>query len=263
MHPLFTTPVPADALALHWFGQSSFGLKTSGGTIVLIDPFFPLHRPPTEYRHVESPLDEATLPTNLVLITHDHRDHNCVESQQRLLQANRGTRFLAPPEALVRMRQARIPEALMMEAGAGQSRGFADIAVHAVHAKPPEGDPANDIPPPDVLHLGYVVVCGPHRIWFSGDPIHTFARHATLLDPVRAHAPTLGVLTMQAGEGEFPSFAESLDVIAALNLPAVVPAHYDCFVKRHYDVTLWANALHAAAPHVQAIVPDYNTTVML
>ena len=34
--------------------------------------------------HNEPPLDEATLPTDYVLLTHNHRDHTCIESIQRI-----------------------------------------------------------------------------------------------------------------------------------------------------------------------------------
>ena len=45
MHSLVNYNVPSGKLAVHWFGQSSFAIKTPGDTIVLVDPYFPHDRP--------------------------------------------------------------------------------------------------------------------------------------------------------------------------------------------------------------------------
>jgi hypothetical protein len=45
MHPFVNLAVPAGAVAIHWFEQSSFALKNSAGKIALIDPYFPHDRP--------------------------------------------------------------------------------------------------------------------------------------------------------------------------------------------------------------------------
>src|SRR5687768_13475282 len=76
-HALNTLAVPAGAVAIWWFGQSSFALKDGSGTVVQIDPFFPRDRPPERFIHAEPPLDEAELRTDYVLLTHDHSDHTC------------------------------------------------------------------------------------------------------------------------------------------------------------------------------------------
>ena len=38
MHVLADLKVPAGSVAIHWFEQSSFAIKDSHGTILLIDP---------------------------------------------------------------------------------------------------------------------------------------------------------------------------------------------------------------------------------
>lgn len=83
MHPLANLKVPAGTIAIHWFEQSSYAIKDSEGTIVLIDPYFPHTRPADRFIHAEPPLAEAQLPVDYVLLTHDHGDHTHPETLER------------------------------------------------------------------------------------------------------------------------------------------------------------------------------------
>ena len=84
MHTLANLKVPAGAVAIHWFEQSSYAIKDEHGTIVQIDPYFPHNRPADRFIHATPPLDESTLPTDYVLLTHDHGDHTWPESLDRI-----------------------------------------------------------------------------------------------------------------------------------------------------------------------------------
>lgn len=262
LHELISTPVPTGCVALHWFGQASFALKDDRGTILQIDPYFPLHRPTAEFLHPESPLDESTLPSAAVLVTHDHRDHNCVESQQRFLQGNRGTRYFGTAEACQRMIAGRIPAPLVRRITAGDSFSVGTMMVHAVLAKPPDGCREHGIAPPDVEHLGFVVEASGLRLYFSGDPIRCFSEIPGLVDAVRAFTPQIAILTTHPDEGEFPLFDESAQMARRLGVSVAVPAHYGCFSRRTYDASLWAKEFsHPGDP--TTIVPNYNSTVLL
>jgi L-ascorbate metabolism protein UlaG (beta-lactamase superfamily) len=52
-HYLNDFAVPSGKVAVHWFGQSSFALKTPDGAIILIDPYFPRDRPEGKFIHRE------------------------------------------------------------------------------------------------------------------------------------------------------------------------------------------------------------------
>ena len=41
MHPFENLVVPAGSVGIHWFGQSTLGLKDPQGTIVQVDPYYP------------------------------------------------------------------------------------------------------------------------------------------------------------------------------------------------------------------------------
>jgi len=128
---------------------------------------------------------------------------------------------------------------------------------YGVYAKPPQGDPAHGINPPDVTHLGYVLRLNKLVLYFSGDPIHTFADHAGLIGPVAAYKPDLGFLTTHPTEGEFPFFEGSAQMAVRMGLKHAFPSHRECFVKRNYDPHAWAAHLPANGP--QPIIIARNT----
>lgn len=257
MHPFESLVVPEGAVGIHWFGQSTFGLKDAPGTIVQVDPYYPHERPPDRFIHARPPLHEASLHTDFVLLTHDHGDHTCTESIVRIAAAYPAVQIVGPAESIQRIRSAGITAATTTVA-AGDAAKLSTMTAHAVYAKPPAGLPSDDIAPPDVTHLGYVVEAGGVRVYISGDPVNTFAEHEALLAPIREFAPDLGLLTNHPSEGEFPFFAGSAKMASALGLKAAVPAHYACFVARNYDPQKWA----AALVEVEPIIIPYNQSIV-
>jgi L-ascorbate metabolism protein UlaG (beta-lactamase superfamily) len=252
--------VPPGAVGIHWFGQSSFAFRDAAGTVLQVDPYFPHERPAEEFIHAEPPLDETTLPTDYVLLTHDHGDHTCVESLRRIHAAFPQTRFVGPHESVVRLRAGGMPSALLTTVTAGDTRQLGTVKLHAVWAKPPSGVPADGIPAPDVGHLGFVVDFGSVRVYISGDPINTLGRQDDLLAAIAAHKPDIGLLTTHPTEGEFPFFAGSVQMAVKLKLKAAVPAHYDCFVKRTYDPHVWAAAFPPTGP--RPVIIPYNESIV-
>ena len=260
MHAFESLNVPQSRVGIHWFGQSSFALQDPDGTIVQLDPYFPRERPADRFVHTEAPLDESTLKTDYVLLTHDHGDHTCMESLLRIHAAFPGCRYVGPSESLARMADGGIPANLLQEVTAGDAVEAGTMNATAVWAKPPAGDPAAEIKPPDVPHLGYVVEAGPIRVYVSGDPINTFADHDGLIHPIAELKPHIGLLTTHPSEGEFPFFAGSIETALKLGLEAAVPAHYSCFVTRDYDPGEWTAMFPDHGP--EPIVIPYDGSIL-
>lgn len=260
MHPFEDLVVPPGAVGIHWFGQSSYGLKNEAGAIVLVDPYFPRDRPSTRFAHQRSPLWEESLRPDFVLLTHNHSDHTWPESLRRIWTAFPAAAFFGPVESEQKLRQEGMGTAPFTVVQAGDQVQVGAMKVHAVWAKPPGGLPQDQIAPPDVTHLGFVVDTGSVRVYISGDPVHTFAEHESLLGPVRALRPDIGMLTCQPGDGEFPSFAGSAEVAVKLGLRAAVPAHYSCFVSRDYHPEEWAAQLPVGGP--RPLILAYNQSVV-
>lgn len=252
--------VPKGAVGIHWFGQSWFAFKNAAGTVVQVDPYGPRERSVETFIHTESPLDEATLRTDYVLLTHEHGDHTCIESLLRIHTAFPAVRFYGPHESIARLRASGISEALLVTITAGETWSLGSVTLHTVWAKPPTGVPAEGIPVPDVEHLGFVVDFGGVRVYISGDPINTISRHDALLAPIAAHKPDIGLLTTHPSEGEFPFFDGTVEMAVKLKLKAAVPAHYACFTQRTYDPHRWATAFPADGP--KPIIIPYNEAIV-
>lgn len=259
MHPFEDLEVPTGSIGIHWFGQSSFGLKTAEDCILQIDPYYPRERPADRFVHNRPPLMEESLRTDDILLTHDHGDHTCMESIDRIRAAYPGVRFVGPAESAKRLIEGGVAADRVQSVTAGDRAELGSFIVLTVWAKPRGGDPDNDISPPDVDHLGYVVDAGSVRIYVSGDPINTFAEHEELLAPIRELEPHIGILTNHPEEGEFPFFAGSGRIADNLGLSAAVPAHYSCFVSRNYDPKEWARHLPDG---VQPLLIGYNQSVV-
>ena len=117
MHPFESLLVREGAVGIHWFGQSTFGLKDAQGTIVQVDPYYPHERPADRFIYARPPLHEASLHTDFVLLTHDHGDHTCTESIARIAAAYPDVQVVGPePRAssafatlALRPQQRRLP----------------------------------------------------------------------------------------------------------------------------------------------------------
>jgi L-ascorbate metabolism protein UlaG (beta-lactamase superfamily) len=260
MHAFQAMAVPEWAVGIHWFGQSSFAIKDTHGTIVQIDPFFPHDRPAEWFIHATPPLDESTLRTDAVLLTHNHDDHTLPESLLRIREAFPACRFVGPRESIDTLLEHGIGEDKLQVVEVGETVTLGSMQVHAVWAKPPGGAPEDGIEPPDVAHFGYVIEAGGVRIYVSGDPVNTFGEHEELLAPIAARKPHIGFLTTHPTEGEFPYFDGSVKIATRLGLKTAVPAHYQCFVKRNYDPQIWADAFPEGGP--ETLIIPYNSAVI-
>jgi L-ascorbate metabolism protein UlaG (beta-lactamase superfamily) len=259
-HPFEELIVPEKNVGIHWFGQNSFGIKDTFGTIIMVDPYFPRDRPPDEFIYPKPPLDEREIKTDYVLLTHDHGDHTCPESLLRIHAAFPNTRFYGPHECILRLKELGIPGKLLNVMVGGGVEQVGPIIIHSLYSKPPEGVLEDGIPIPDVEHLGYLIESGPVRIYISGDLIHTFSRHDELVMPIRRLKPDIGILTTHPTEGEFPDFKGSVELAERIGVEIAIPAHYGCFIKRTFDPVVWASGFSPDGP--QPIIIPYNESMI-
>jgi L-ascorbate metabolism protein UlaG (beta-lactamase superfamily) len=260
MHPFSALKVPAGAVGIHWFEQNAFALKSSRGTTLLTDPYFPHSRPAEWFIRPTPPLDEADLPVDYVLVTHAHGDHTNPETIARIHQAWPDVVYIGPEESIAQIQEAGVSPEKTIVINAGESISLPDVTVHAFLSKPPQGDPEAGIAPPGALHLGYVIEMEGHRIYCSGDLINNFADHDELIAPIAALKPDLGLLTTHPTEGEFPFFEGSVSMAQKLGLTTAVPSHYACFAKRTYDPREWAVLFPPGGP--KPLIIPWNSQII-
>ncbi len=261
MHPFAKLSVPAGHVGIHWFEQNAYALKDSLGTIVLVDPYFPAERPAERFIRPQPPVIESELPTDYVLLTHAHGDHTNSETITRIHRAWPAARYIGPKESIAQiLRDTSVDKDHTITLAAGESTSVGSIQVYAFYSKPPEGDPAAGIKPPDVTHLGYVVEMGGIRLYFTGDAINTLADHDELVQPIAALHPQIGFLTTHPTEGEFPFFEGSVKLAQKLGVKTAVPSHYACFAKRTYDPQRWAELFPAGGP--QPLIIPWNAHII-
>ncbi len=260
MHLFEALIVPPNGVGIHWFGQSSFAIKHTDGTIIQVDPYYPHDRPADTFIHSEPPLDEASMPTEFVLLTHNHGDHTCAETIGRIVATHPQVELIGPSESGKKISEAGLGASKFTTVTACDTVSAGAMTVHVIWSKPPQGVPEENIDPPDCQHLGFVIETGSVNVYISGDPINSFADHESLLSPVRQLKPDIGLLTNHPTEGEFPFFDGSAKMAAQLELKAAVPAHYDCFVARNYDPQQWASQFSRQGTDTLPIA--YNTSII-
>jgi L-ascorbate 6-phosphate lactonase len=156
--------VQRGTLALWWLYQSGVVLKTSGGTVVVVDPYLSdavlqTYKLP---RHVPAPLDPLEVEADALLATHSHADHLDPGSINAFLD-HKSTRFIGPPMATENVLAAGVDQARTTSVGRGDVVGIGDLTVRAVHARHLFGLE----PTPDAV--GYVLEADGVTIYHSGD----------------------------------------------------------------------------------------------
>jgi L-ascorbate metabolism protein UlaG (beta-lactamase superfamily) len=221
----------ADPSRLHlwWLGQSGF-LVAWEGRHLLLDPYLSdsLTR---KYAETDKPHERMTElviePERLgfvdaITASHAHTDHLDPDT----LRALPGVPIVAPAahRELVIERCGAAP----VEIDAGETvevAGFAITAVPAAH-ETIERDAAGRM-----LHLGYVVRCGPHSLYHAGDTIP----YDGMADRIRAVAP-IDVALLPIN-GRLPERRvtgnlwgdEAAELAHAIGARLAVPMHFELF----------------------------------
>ncbi len=96
--------VDEGSVAIVWLGQAGYLLKTSAGTIVMIDPYL-TDWAETQWglvRQIPSPIDPVELQPDLLLISHWHEDHLDVPLVKQWAAAGGTGTFAGPCTCSVR-----------------------------------------------------------------------------------------------------------------------------------------------------------------
>jgi len=217
---------PPGALHLWWLGQSGF-LVAWEGRHVLLDPYLSdsLTRKyaDTDKPHVrmtELVVDPAALAfADGVTASHAHTDHLDPDT----LRALAGVPLVAPEAHRALARERAGAEPLGIDDGETvEVAGFSIAAVPAAHDEI-ERDAAGRM-----LHLGYVVRCGPFAVYHAGDtvPYQGQAERVGAVDvallPINGRRPERRVAGNLWGD-------EAAELAHAIGARVAVPMHFEQF----------------------------------
>jgi L-ascorbate 6-phosphate lactonase len=213
------------AVTLWWLGQAGFLIKSPAGRIIALDPYLSNSCKAVGAQHgfnfdrmVPPPLSPHELAgVDLYVMTHSHQDHLDPETLSGYRAAGGRGPYLAPPEALEKLRGLGVPDAEMIMVWPNRSHVAGDFTVRATFAIPLGGD--------DLTHVGYLILVqnGP-TVYFTGDTGY----HELLGDAVAPHEPEV-MVTVINGAFRNLSPAEAAALAKRIDAKVVIPCHHDLF----------------------------------
>lgn len=159
---------PSSDVRVIWFGHSTFLLNFSG-KIILVDPVFSASAAPVSFmvKRFQPPvLKPEELPEiDLVLLSHDHYDHLCMETMKFF--AKKKNKFLTPLGVGSHLVGWGVDRSRITELDWWQNTLFEGIEFIATPSQHFSGRGVTD--GNQTLWASWVIRDGNHNIYFSGD----------------------------------------------------------------------------------------------
>ncbi|ACV48604.1 MULTISPECIES: MBL fold metallo-hydrolase [Halomicrobium] len=248
-----------DGLAIWYLGCNGFVLKSSGGSVVYVDPYLGIGDPPRTVRMIPVPFDpDDVREADAVLATHEHTDHTHGPSQAPIL-AGTGATFYGTDASHDVVSAENwtetwdVDDEQLREIGEGDTFEVGDLTVHV--------EPAND---PDADHpVSYVFEHDAGTFFHGGD-----ARPGAFESVGESYDIDVGVLAFgtvgmipdkETREPERTKWYndENMIVEAAneLQLETLVPTHWDMWKGMTTEPTVLHNHVNSfPAPAILDIV---------
>jgi L-ascorbate metabolism protein UlaG (beta-lactamase superfamily) len=256
------TSVPAGQCAFWWLGQHGFVLKFPSA-IVYLDAFLSN----VEGRKIP-PLLNASQITNadLILGTHDHVDHIDRAAWPALAKSSAAASFVVPLLHRDRIcKDLAIAPQRVTGVDDGISTSIAGVKITGV----PAAHEFLDADPKTGLHpfLGLVIESGGVCIYHAGDTCIYEGMHAILrrwhFD--LAFLPINGRSAKRLASGIIGNmtYQEAADLAGTLQLPLVVPTHFDMFGGNLEDPQLFTDYIAVKYPSLKTMIPRHGQRILL
>lgn len=209
--------------AIAWLGQAGFAIKSSGGTIALIDPYL------SEYaeiawgmhRAVPTPLEPDELIPDLILITHWHEDH-LDKPTLIAYRDNPAVMLMAPASSLARASAWGWPVERQVRIERGDTITFGDFEITATFARHDE----ISAPVPDAI--GFRINAGDLRVWHVGD-----SEYDARLRELRNESIDVMLVPINGVGGNMNAYEAAL-LTWWVDPPVAVPMHYDMWAPADF-----------------------------
>lgn len=233
--------VEPGSVAIVWLGQAGYLLKTSAGTIVMIDPYL-TDWAETQWglvRQIPSPIDPAELQPDLLLISHWHEDHLDVPLVKQWAAAGATGTFAGPITCAVRAPVWGWPPDQVVTIDEGDRKTIKGIDVLATFAR-------HDVPSaPAPEAVGFLLEADGLKIWDVAD-----TEYDARLRPLANEHIDIMIVPINGVGGNLTTHEAAL-LTWYVNPKIVIPMHYNMWKPEDFGPDATLDPLEFAATYAK------------
>lgn len=219
-------PVEKGSIALWWFGQNGFILKSPEGTTASVDLYLSDSCNGTTpgmdlSRKVPILLRPEDVEVDIYTCTHNHMDHTDPDTIANLRHKDTMS-FVGPHPSCDVFREKQIETGRITPTWPDREVEFKDLQIAGTFALPTDTS--------DINHMGFVFRFGNGpRIYVTGD-----TDYCELLAGVTKHKPDVMITVMNGGFNNL-SHWEAAELVGRVGPKVAIPCHYDMFPDNSVD----------------------------
>ncbi len=250
-------------MEITFLGQMGFKIRC-GETVIYIDPFLSDH----PKRQFPPPMSvEDLCDADLILGTHDHKDHVDRESWPKLAAASPMARFVVP-ELLLRWGlpgDLGISEDRFVGLNDGQSVEMDGVRVTGVASAHEflDRDEKSGLYP----YLGYIIECDGFCIYHAGDTCRYEGLEAKLsncrFDLMMLPINGRDARRYKTGYIGNMTYQEAVDLAGVLRPRLVIPGHWDMFAHNGEDPMAFVDYMRVKYPRQNVWVAKRGKKIVL
>ncbi len=246
MEKILRTEVTQGGLGIWWIGQGGFVFKTSGGRIVMVDPYLSFSMQGVTYIHPELALRPESVRADFVLCSHDHMDHTDEPTLTAIARSDEATTFYGPPLSTKRMRAFGIaPERMTTIERGDVLRLDETISVEAVYAHHT----------PD--SCGFIFDFEGIRVYYTGDTEVGLHGYLEQMERVKGLRPDVLIICINPGYNNLGP-AEAAELTGWVDPKTVIPMHYDLIEENTVDPQEFLDALTPSGVKAAPVLMRYG-----
>ena len=246
MEKILNTEVKQDHLGIWWIGQGGFVFKTSGGRIVMVDPYLSFSMQSVTYIHPELALRPESVRADYVLCSHDHMDHTDEPTLTAIARSDGATRFYGPPLSVKRMTAFGIaPERIIPIARGDALRLDETISVEAVYAHHT----------PD--SCGFIFDFEGIGVYYTGDTEVGLHVYLDQMERVKGLRPDVLIICINPGYNNLGP-TEAAELTEWVDPKVVIPMYYDLIEENTVDPQEFLDALTATGVKAAPVLMEYG-----
>ena len=229
--------VEKGAVAIVWLGQAGYLLKTSAGTIVMIDPYL-TDWAETQWglaRQIPSPIDPDMLQPDLLLISHWHEDHFDVPLVKHWATSGATGTFAGPITCSSRAPVWGWAAEKVVGIDEGERRTFGEIDVLATFAR----HETPTAPAPEAV--GYLLEVDGLKIWDVAD-----TEYDARLRPLADENIDIMIVPINGVGGNLTAHGAAL-LTWYVGPKVVIPMHYNMWTPEGFGPGATLDPLEFAA----------------